>query len=560
MANEPKALVIAVVVSAALVAVAFGVSLDNEFLYWDDRHYLHDNPKLQALTPGNLWWMLTQSSIESGHYNWQPLTALSHALDLAFWGYDAGKHRLGNLVLHGISAILVFLISCEILRSTAPAWTPRRRVAAALLGMTLFAIHPLRVESVVWLAERKDVLYGMFYLLAVSAYLIYRRDARTGWRILASIAGLSAVMSKPMAVSLPVVLLLLDYWPHRRWSWGVKGMRAVVRSVVTKLDFVAYAALASVMAIIAQTRGGAISSLDDVDVLTRILNAGHSVLFYCQKWLLPTALSPVYPFPDPVLKGELSAWLELAIVLGFTVVTIVLARRGHRGWLAAWLIYIVGLLPALGLIQVGIQAAADRYTYIPMVGLAIAAGAGAVGLAVNLPSAFSRVAHGGLVAAIVLGLVLATRVQSEMWHDDRILWTNALSIYPAQIPIAHINLGNTYVMSGEREIAIQHYKNALRVDPDNVVAHTNLAWSHAHLNQFDEALAYANGAIEIDKDSVLGWLARGLSLHVTGQRASAIDAYEMVLNLDPSNGDAATNRDNLIHGQSLATPHRAPTD
>jgi protein O-mannosyl-transferase len=314
------------------------------------------------------------------------------------------------------------------------------------------------------------------------------------------------------------------------------------------------------MTIIAQTRGGAISSLDDVDVLTRILNAGHSVLFYCQKWLLPTALSPVYPFPDPFLKGELSAWLELAIVLGFTVVTIVLARRGHRGWLAAWLIYIVGLLPALGLIQVGIQAAADRYTYIPMVGLAIAAGAGAVGLAVNLPSAFSRVAHGGLVAAIVLGLVLATRVQSEMWHDDRILWTNALSIYPAQIPIAHINLGNTYVMSGEREIAIQHYKNALRVDPDNVVAHTNLAWSHAHLNQFDEALAYANGAIEIDKDSVLGWLARGLSLHVTGQRASAIDAYEMVLNLDPSNGDAATNRDNLIHGQSLATPHRAPTD
>ncbi|MBT6276971.1 MAG: hypothetical protein HOI95_22910, partial [Chromatiales bacterium] len=309
----------AAVIGLVLIAVGFGGSLDNEFLFWDDRSYLHNNPYLHSINATTLWWMLTDSVGPVAHYNWQPLTALSHAIDLQLWGFDAGMHRLGNLLLHFVGGLAVFFIATRVLRyatdhsqlALAPAHVP----LAGLLTMALFVVHPLRVESVVWIAERKDVLCGAFYLLAVAAWVYARIHGSVRWRILSLIFALLAAMAKPMAVSLPFTLLALEHWPFARYRLRMVDVGAMIRTLASKLDYICVAAFTSAMALMAQDRGNALVRLDSLDITTRVLNAAHSLWFYLGKWLVPTKLSPLYAFPDSVMAHGAVAWLGLAAAL-----------------------------------------------------------------------------------------------------------------------------------------------------------------------------------------------------------------------------------------------------
>lgn len=537
--------------SALLVAAVFGGSLDADFLYWDDRLYLHDNPHLHALEPANLWWMLTDNRGPVTHYNWQPLTALSHALDIALWGFDASMHRLGNLLLHALSGVLVYCIARALLVAgqLPPARDPQLLQGAGLLAMAMFLVHPLRVESVVWIAERKDVLCGMFYLLAVCAWLQFRRAGGRAWRLLAGGAAAAACLAKPMAVSLPLVLMVLDYWPYRRLHANGAGLRALPRLLLEKLDFILFAALTSAMAILAQHRGASLAPLGDLDLLTRLLNAAHSLVFYVQKWLLPGGLVPLYPYPRMVVEQSVGAWLVLALVLAVAAGAMALARRGRRWPGALLMAYVAGLLPVLGLVQVGAQAAADRYTYLPMVGFAVLFGAAITCLWQRLGAAGAQ--RRLLLLAVGLTLLVfgaVARVQTGAWSSDVALWSHTLRHQPERVPAAHLNLGVALHRAGRLDEALERYEVGAALVPEGAAPplvhyqlaalRENLAALLLVLGDAQRARALADEAAAITPGSVRALVTAAQASAKLGEADDARRRFQAVLALQPDNAEA----------------------
>ncbi|MEM7405152.1 MAG: tetratricopeptide repeat protein [Pseudomonadota bacterium] len=529
---------IAAALAALLVGAAFSPSLDNAFLFWDDRVYLHDNPRLQALTPDNLWWMLTDSRGPNAHYNWQPLTALSHALDLAWFGFDPRAHRAGNLVLHAVATMAVFAIAWRLLRAApeANSLSPAGTLAAAALASALFSVHPLRVESVVWIAERKDVLCGAFYLLAVAAWLQFRASGARPWRVATSVCALGACLAKPMAVSLPIVLVLLDHWPHRRWQ--LPQWRRLGQNIIDKPDLFAYALLTAVMALLAQSGGGGIRSLVEVELAVRFVNAAHSLLFYAGKFLAPFNLATLYPYSAHVTGLSVLAWMELALAGTLTVWSLRSLFGRPSAWSTLWLTTIVMLGPVMGIVQVGVQSAADRYTYLPMVGVAIL-----VATTLCWPRWPKRVRTACIALALVapLALLSQTRLQTLVWQSDRTLWEHTLALYPTALPVAHLNLGNALFRAGDIDSAAMRYERALELEPDNPLTWANLAWARLRLDQFKSALAAADRAIELDENSLQGWLSRAVAHQLQAQTKPAVAAYRRVLEIHPGNADAVRN-------------------
>jgi tetratricopeptide (TPR) repeat protein len=506
-----------------LVALVFLQTGHFNFVNYDDGNYVFDNPNIRAgLTWHGIAWAFTHIHSQ----NWHPLTSLSHMLDCQLFGLNAGQHHLVNVGVHAIASLLLFTFLWQ---STNALW-------ASAISAALFAIHPLRVESVAWISERKDVLSGVFFMLTLLAYLRYVR--RPTWSGMAVVALCFAfgLMSKPMLVTMPIVLLLLDYWPLSG------GQRADVRpagSTWTKLLLekipLFVLSIASIVATLIAQRV-AIGTVENLPLAWRINNALVSYINYLRQMFWPMDLAPFYTHPE----WRLATWqiIGAIIVLAGITATLFLLRRKLPFLLVGWLWYLVMLLPVIGIIQVGLQGRADRYTYLPQVGVTMA-----VVWAIRDLTSFWR-ARAMVLApaslAIVGALSFLSHRQTTYWRDTESLWTYTLHLTPEN-DVALTGLGMVEVVRGQTDEAITHFRHALALRDGNGAAHYGLALALSRQRKIDEAIEHWQKSLEIQPDNVNAHNNLGAALADTGRIRDAIEQWQQSLAFDPDNGNATNN-------------------
>lgn len=442
------------------------------FIGYDD-DVVRNNPWFRGgLSLDGLRWAFTAPSAL-----WDPLSWISHMADVELFGQQAGAHHLVNVVFHAAGTLVLFL--------ALEAMTGSRGKSAFVAA--LFAVHPLHVESVVWIAERKDVLSGFFWMLALAAYVGYVRHPRPSRYLALCAAFALGFMAKPMLVTFPFVLLLLDYWPLGRVRLR-GGMPAGGRTIspaallAEKLPIVALAAGFAIVTVISAHRGGVIGSLEDLPLWARLVNAVISYSWYALKTVWPTSLAIVYPHPGIAIEP----WAICAAV-AFVGAATWFALRSHdrRPAIAVgWLWYLGTLLPAIGLVQVGAIARADRFTYLPLIGLFVVAAWGAQGLVSRLRLAGSPSLW--VAGSVVLAMAAASFVQVGYWRDDETLFGHALAVTRGNWMI-HGNLGATLMEKGDLEGAIVQFREALRYNHGYELARLNLGQALSSLGRDDEA-------------------------------------------------------------------------
>jgi len=500
-------------VLAAITFVVFAQTLRYEFVDFDDDLYVYDNPVVsQGLTQHGIAWAFTH--VHSA--NWHPLTWLSHMLDCQLYGLNPGRHHLTNVLLHAATVIVLFLVLRQM---TGALW--RSAFVAAV-----FAIHPLRVESVAWVAERKDVLSGLFFMLTIGAYVRYARrpwsPVRYGWVLLLFAMGL---MCKPMLVTLPLVLLLLDYWPLQRVE-----PRKLSGLVLEKLPLLALSAAGCAATLLAQN--AAIHSGGSFSLPYRLGNALAACMVYLGQMVWPAGLAVLYPFPHngaPMWEMALAGML----LAGLSVVA--WGERRTRPWmLIGWVWYLVMLLPVVGIIQVGRQAHADRYTYLPQIGIYVAV----TWLVAEWQA--SRVVFAGLMAGVLAVLMVCAWKQTAYWQNSETLWTHTLAC-TTNNDMAHNNLGNFFYQKGRVDEAIPQFQAALSIRPDFAEAHHNLGLANYQKGKMDEAILEYQEALRIKPYYAEAHYNLGNALRQVGRLDEAITQYQAALQFKPSYGEAENN-------------------
>ena len=523
-----------------VTVLTFLPGLEGAFLDWDDRENFLHNPHFRGLGLTQLRWMLTTGLL--GH--WMPLTWLSLAVDWTIWGLNPFGYHLTSLGLHAICVVLVYILARRLFVLTAPRVAPTTHALGAGVAALLFAIHPLRVESVAWITERRDVLAGVFFLGAILAYLGRWNPDGTArpWPRLRYLAALAlfvaALLSKVMSVSLPVVLLILDVYPLRRLSANPRDWhRPDARRVwLEKAPLVLLSVGAAVNAIVINAGSGNLTSMERVGLLDRVAISLYSLAFYPWKTLVPTGLSPMYELPNPLEPWRWPFVVAALAVAGITAASIALAQR----WpplAAAWAAYVVMTLPVAGLVQNGFQIAADRYTYLPCVPWALLAGGGLLALA--------RARKDLLVPAVALSALLIASLatlswrQTLIWRDTETLWRHALSLAPSSV--AHNNLALTLAKHGQTGAAIPHYRAALAIQPRYSQAWNNLGLALIEGGDLVESERSLREAIRLTPRFSEAWSNLGLVLARRGEAVPAVAAYREALRLQPDNAGAHGN-------------------
>jgi tetratricopeptide (TPR) repeat protein len=507
---------------AALVWMVFGQTLGHEFVNYDDDIYVFENPTvIQGLSLAGVGWVFTHIVAS----NWHPVTMLSHMLDCQIYGLNAGGHHLTNVLLHLTAVILLFLVLREM---TGAVW--RSAFVAAV-----FAVHPLRVESVAWVAERKDVLCGVFFMLTLWAYVRHARRPFSSGRYLL-LAGLFALglMSKPMLVTLPLVLLLLDYWPLRRFDNPnhLPEIFSIPRHLILeKIPLLVLAA--AVCGVALWSQHNVITPNEYLPLHLRMENAAVSCVVYLQQMFYPAKLAVLYPLPvdsDQILKS-IGAVLLLAIVSGGVFAW----RKKYPFLLVGWFWYLGMLVPVIGLVQVGLQAHADRYTYLPQIGLYILA---TWLLAEWFPR--QRMLLVGLAIISIAALAVSARLQTACWKTSESLWTHTLEVTRQNVA-AQNNLGNALFQEGQVDEAIAHYQQALAIQPDHAKAHYNLGNALAQKSELDEAISEFQKALAIQPDQAEVLNNLGTALIQNGQVDEAIIQLKKALAIQPDLAGAHNN-------------------
>src|SRR5881628_2936505 len=513
---------------------AFLPALQNQFVSWDDAENFLDNPHYRGLGWTHLRWMWTT---HLGHYI--PLTWMTLGLDYLLWGMNPVGYHLTNLLLHAANAVVFFFVVRRLLARALPSPSEHGYALAVSSGVAalVFAIHPLRVESVAWVTERRDVLSGLFYLVAILLYLRACERGERGRRWYWGSVGLfvCALLSKSIAVSLPVVLLILDFYPLRRLGGAVGWWSAPARRVyVEKIPFVLLAAAASAVALMAQLSHNTMVSVVQLSALGRLALSVYGLSFYLWKTVAPVNLSPLYELPPTVNPWAPPFLLSYGLVVAITALVLAL-RRPLPGLLAAWVAYVVVLLPVLGIFQSGPQIAADRYTYLASLGWAILVSAGVLSHWRRRPFLFT-----GLAACVLFGLGILTWNQVQVWRDSEKLWTHALATYPKS-SIAENNLGNVRADQSKLAEAIEHYRQALDINPEHASAHYNLGNVLAQQGKLAEASEHHRQALRLKPDYADAHNNLGNVLAQQGMLAEASEQYQRALQIRPDDADAHNN-------------------
>jgi len=513
--GKHRALMAALLVAITLAAL-YPV-LSNEFISYDDEQYVTRNHHVRpGLTAEGLRWALTADYAA----NWHPLTWASHMLDVQLFGRNAHGHHLTSLLCHLASTVILFLVLTSMTGATG-----RSALVAGLFG-----VHPLHVESVAWIAERKDVLSALCFMLTLWAYGRYAvapSARRYGVVMLAFVAGLAA---KPMLVTLPFVLLLLDYWPLERWpAFGFK------RLLVEKLPLIPFVVASSIATFIAQSRGGAVNSLEIFSLGVRVVNAIVAYGVYLWKMLWPTGLAFFYPHP----VGLRPLWqVGLAAAAMIAATTIAVRERRRRPYLiVGWLWYVGMLVPVIGLVQVGAQSWADRYTYLPLIGVFIIV---AWGLASALRSVAATRTLYALGAAVLSVLAILSHAQATRWRDSLTLYEHDLRVTGPN-PLVENLIGVTLAGRGQSADAIPRFERALRMSPSYVRAYDNLGLALIKTGRAADAIRPLETAIRIDPSAPEPRNTLGVALCRTNRIREAIPYFEEALRLRPDNPAALTN-------------------
>ena len=539
-------------ICALLVVITlavFGQTVRYEFVNFDDDLYVYNTPAIRS----GITLKGTAAAFVSQHaHNWHPLTTISHMLDCQLYGLNAGGHHATNVILHTIAVLLLFWV---LQGMTGATW--RSALVAAL-----FAVHPLHVESVAWVSERKDILSAVFFFLMLHAYTRYARAPSVIRYLAVAVLFAAGLMSKPMLVSAPIILLLLDYWPLRRFeqpslirgkikaSESDRQRRNIRRIYLEKIPLFLLSGVASILTFALQKRtAGAIPPLP---FLWRVQNAFVSYVVYIWKTLWPARLAVFYPHPNDTL----ALWevtFAILLLLAITVAAIVF-RKQRPYLLTGWFWYLVMLIPVIGIIQVGEQGHADRYTYLPHVGLFVAVVWFAIDVATVRQSKPRVVVTTAAAVLIVLALAWAAFIQASYWRNSETLWTHALAV-TSDNDVAHNNLGYLCNDRGELDKAISHFESAARIRSGKRDPHYDLASAFVQMNlgdalarkgRSDEAMVHYDEAIRLQPDYADAYYNRGTVLLAKGRVDEAIADLAKALEMHPYDADAHTSLGNAL--------------
>ena len=518
---------------AAIVLIVFAQTFGHEFVNYDDGQYVYENPKVvSGLTLDGIRWAFTH--VHGG--NWHPLTTISHMLDCQLFGLRPGAHHLINVFLHTLAAIFLFLA----LRELTTALWPSAVIAA------LFAIHPLRVESVAWVSERKDVLSGVFFMLILWAYARYARSNRpsAGRYTVIAICFTLGLMCKPSLVTVPFVLLLLDYWPLQRValpslsskrrsslqaamkprSNDSPAKKSVSYLLIEKVPLFVLSAGSCLATVLSQE--GAMMTLGQLTFGERLSNMLVSYVAYLGQMFWPVGLAVVYPYPQ---TGWNIVQTGLALLLLLIISAVFLAWRVEYPFLlVGWLWFLGMLIPMIGLIQVGMQSRADRYTYLPHIGLYLLVTWGAIELFRRWPRGHKMLI--GIAVLIITGLTAVSYVQTSSWRNSETLWNHALANTSNNF-IAHTHLGDVLIHKGRLDEAISHLRQALSIS-NYPVAHFNLGYALASKRNWAEAIESFKASIRFRPNYSQAHANLAVSLSKLGQTNDAVAEFQKALELE----------------------------
>jgi protein O-mannosyl-transferase len=507
---------------AALTWAIFGQTLRYDFVNYDDPSYVYQNTRIASgINVANIAWAFTHVHSE----NWHPLTTITHMLDCQLHGLKAAWHHFTNLLLHTIAVVLLFM---ALQQMTGALWR------SAFVSV-VFAVHPLHVESVAWIAERKDVLSAVFFMLTLLAYLHYTHAPSIGRYLTVAFVIALGLMSKPMLVTLPFVLLLLDFWPLGRFEARKSNTgRQLPRLFLEKIPLIALSVISSIVTFLAQR--GAIGWTEELPVSERISNAFVAYVIYIRQMFWPAGLAVFYPHPE----NRLPVWevsLALIVLVGITAAAFVFRRKAPY-FVTGWLWYLGMLVPVIGLVQVGWQGHADRYTYLPQIGLYIAVTWTITDLTRSW--GFQRITLGAAAFLIVGVLSWRAWLQTSYWRDSETLFTHALAV-TSNNDVALNNLGIIFLDKGQLDEAISKLEAAIDLRPENAPAHDNLAKALLRKGQVSEAMVHYRKFLELEPANVEARNTLGTALIQQGQIREAIDQWQEALTMQPENGNAASN-------------------
>jgi protein O-mannosyl-transferase len=525
---EKRNIVLCLLLVVATLALYNPVS-HYPFIHFDDNDYVTENLHVRA---GLSWNTITWAFRSVEEYNWHPLTWLSHALDCQLFGLNPAGHHYTNVLLHAVNAVLLFLL---LQRATGYTWR-------SLMVAALFALHPINVESVAWVSERKNVLSMLFFLLALGAYGWYTRKPRIGRYALVAGLFVLGLMAKPQIVTFPFVLLLWDYWPLGRMGrsstlLGNQSSPLPARSfswlVMEKLPLLAISAGSALITMKAQSAGRAVYSLADVSLSIRLENAVVAYARYVGKAFWPANLCLLYPHP----LGSLKAWQIILATLVLVIVTVaVFAAKRQRYLLVGWLWFLGTLVPMIGLVQVGAQAMADRYAYVPFIGLFVMV-CWSVGDWATQRATLIRSAVIPIAVAVLLALATITHRQLSYWSSDVALWSRVVQVTPANA-FTQDNLGDALIGENRIDEAMPHFQAALRMSPSDAVANIDIATYEQIHGQLQQAIEHYQLVLRSPMDQrlriqTLGNLAAAYCK--LGDYTRCQENYEAALEADPEN-------------------------
>jgi len=553
---------IALLLSLATVA-AYLPTLRSGFTQFDDPTYITANPQVQTgLSWSGVFWAF--STLHAS--NWHPLTWLSHMLDCQLFGLNPAGHHATGILLHALNAALLFLL---LQKATGLRWR-------SLMVAALFAFHPLNVETVAWVSERKSLLSMLFSLVTIGLYGWYARAPH--WRRYVAVAAAFALalLAKPMAVTLPLVLLLLDYWPLCRVTGSTNKETEDGRTgcspsklIGEKMPLFAMSAASSLVTIVAQKTGGAVRDLHAVPFSMRMENAAVAIVTYMRRMLWPKDLAYFYP----LRLSDLALWkVSLAALLLLAISVLVYRFRGRRHLVFGWVFFLVTLLPVIGIVQVGAQSTADRYTYVPLIGLFVAILWEISGLAAAMR--ISQPLQASAAILLLAFLANSARINQGYWRSGLTLFQHAHQVvHPPDLQI-ETNLAAALTDADRYAEALVYFRNAKSIAPKSFTAHYNYGYTLAHLGDqtsaaaaFEQALRFAT----TPEENALAWKSLGIADLNMGKYRQAADAFSALLSIRPTDAEGmflrgqasfllldynAASRDLLRAAQANPTPGR----
>ncbi len=541
--SEPlKENLVLIAVAAAIAVITFIVfipSLKGEFLIWDDNLLVADNHYIQNINFEFFKWAFTDVAIAS----WYPVTVTSFAIDYAIWGKDPFGYHLTNTVFHSLNVMLVFFLTFRLVtlgrrekgnNGTLP-------FVAALVVAILFGIHPLRVESVAWTAERKDVLYSFFYILSILSYLRYSSltNRKTTYYWASVIFFAMSLMSKSMAVTLPVILLILDYFPLRRLFSG-EGITEIKKVVLEKVPFFLLSILVSAITVLTHHDSGAMMGLESHPLHVRLLVAIKGYILYLYKMILPVDLAPYYPYPNKITIVSSEYLIPILLFITFTVVSIVLIKKS-KAVTAVWLYYILTLLPVIGIAQTGSFSAANRYTYLPCLGPLILIGILSGRAYASAGSRYLRMVFIVLLLIVSSYYVGMTLKEIPVWKDTESLWSRQIELHPGRIPLAYLNRGVVRYERKDYENAVNDYNMAIRLDPKHAKAYSNRGSVYEASGRYKLAVRDFTKAIELSPELAGVYSNRGNIFLKMKKYEYAVNDYKKAIEIDPEYAKAYSN-------------------